>query len=456
MTGAVLNTLNIRLEAETLANIFEHAETKVLLTDREFSPQIKVALSKVKRDILVIDIDDPETESGEYLGMLEYEAFLAEGDPEFEAVLPEDDWQAVSLNYTSGTTGIPKGVVYHTRGAYLLATGNVLAWEMPHRPVYLWTLPMFHCNGWCFPWSIAAVAGTNICLRRVNAANIFAAIADHGVTHFCGAPIVLNFVVNATDEARRDFDHTVNVMTAAAPPPASTLEQMQRQGFNVTHVYGLTETYGPAVICAWHEEWNDRSTSEQAELKSRQGVNYHMLQELQVMDPDTMTPVPNDGETMGEVMFRGNVVMKGYLKKSDATDASLAGGWFHSGDLGVVHTDGYLQLKDRSKDVIKSGGEWISSIDLENAAVGHPDVAEAAVIGVPHPKWDERPILIVVPAKSRQPAADDILGYLKGKVAKWWLPDDVVFVDEIPHTATVKISKVQLRQTLKDYKLPEA
>jgi fatty-acyl-CoA synthase len=453
MSGAVLNTLNVRLDAPTLTYCLQQGEAKVLITDTEFSETVRAAVASLGRGILVIDIDDSEAGddiSHERLGEMDYEAFLLEGAEDFEWRLPDDEWQAISLNYTSGTTGEPKGVVYHHRGAYLNAISNIVGWNMAHHPVYLWTLPMFHCNGWCFPWSIAAVAGINVCLRRVNAANIFAAIADHGVTHFCGAPIVLNFVVNATDEERRDFDHTVNVMTAAAPPPASTLEQMQRQGFNVTHVYGLTETYGPAVICAWHEEWNARPASEQAELKSRQGVNYHMLQELQVMDPDTMTPVPNDGETMGEVMFRGNVVMKGYLKKSDATDASLAGGWFHSGDLGVVHADGYLQLKDRSKDVIISGGENISSIEVEEVLYKHPDVLAAAVVARPDEKWGETPCAFVeLKNPDQAPDEDDLIGFCRDNLAHFKVPKTIIF-GALPKTSTGKVQKFILREKAKE------
>ena len=407
-------------------------------------------LAGERNDITVIDIDDPladlETGGGELLGETDYEALLAEGDENFKWQPPADEWQAITLNYTSGTTGKPKGVVYHHRGAFLNALGNALVFGLGRDSVYLWTLPMFHCNGWCFTWSIAAVAGINVCLRRVNVANIYNAIADHRVTHFCGAPIVLNFVVNATDAERREFDHTVNVMTAAAPPPESTLEGMQRHGFNVTHVYGLTETYGPAVICSWHDEWNGRSIKEQAALKSRQGVNYHMLQGLKVMDPETMTPVPNDGETMGEVMFRGNVVMKGYLKKSDATDASLAGGWFHSGDLGVVHTDGYLQLKDRSKDIIISGGETISSIEIENALYKHPDVLAAAVVAKSDDKWGETPCaLIELKNPDQPPSEQDIIDFCRDNLAHYKAPKTVVF-GPLPQTSTGKIQKFKLRK----------
>ena len=452
MAGAVLNTLNVRLDADTIAYCLNSGEAKLLITDTEFSPTVREALAALGRDIAVIDIDDSEAGddiSRERLGEKDYEALLAEGDPEFEGRGPDDEWQAISLNFTSGTTANPKGVVYHHRGAYLNAVSNIVGWNMAHHPVYLWTLPMFHCNGWCFPWSIAAVAGTNVCLRRVNAANIFNAIADHGVTHFCGAPIVLNFVINATDDERRDFDHTVNVMTAAAPPPAATLEEMQRQGFNVTHVYGLTETYGPAVICAWHDEWNARPIEEQAELKARQGVNYHMLQGLTVVDPDTMTPVPADGETLGEVMFRGNIVMKGYLKKAEATDESFAGGWFHSGDLGVRHPDGYIQLKDRSKDVIISGGETISSIEVEGVLHKHPAVVDVAVVAKPDEKWGETPCAFVELRDQAEPVTeDDLIAFCRDHIAHYKAPKAIVF-GPLPKTSTGKIQKFKLRDSVK-------
>jgi fatty-acyl-CoA synthase len=452
MTGAALNTLNVRLDAPTIAFSLQHGEAKFLITDTEFSATVKMALQKLGRVIPVIDIDDSETGndiSHERLGEKDYEALLAEGDPEFDWRVPADEWQAISLNYTSGTTGDPKGVVYHHRGAYLNAVSNIIGWNMMHHPVYLWTLPMFHCNGWCFPWSVAAVAGTNVCLRRVNAANIYNAIADHGVTHFCGAPIVLNCVINAKPNERRAFDHTVNVMTAAAPPPASTLEAMQRQGFKVTHVYGLTETYGPAVICAWHEDWNERPIEEQAQLKSRQGVNYHMLQRLTVMDPETMKPVPADGETMGEVMFRGNIVMKGYLKNKKSTDASLAGGWFHSGDLGVMHPDGYLQLKDRSKDIIISGGENISSIEVESVLYRHPAVLTAAVVARPDDKWGETPCAFIeLKDQAGTVSVDEIIKFCRDNMAHYKAPKTVVF-GMLPKTSTGKIQKFKLRDIAK-------
>ena len=450
MSGAVLNALNFRLDAAGIAFILGHAEAKALITDREFSPVVKEALKQGDSPITIIDIDDPLAEGGELLGETDYEALLAEGDADFQWTAPDDEWRAISLNYTSGTTGNPKGVVYHHRGAYLNAISNIVGWNMAHHPVYLWTLPMFHCNGWCFTWSIAAVAGINVCLRRVNVANIYNAIADHRVTHFCGAPIVLNFVVNATDAERREFDHTVNVMTAAAPPPESTLEGMLRHGFNVTHVYGLTETYGPAVICSWHDEWNGRSIEEQAALKSRQGVNYHMLQGLKVMDPETMTPVPNDGGTMGEVMFQGNIVMKGYLKNEEATKDSLAGGWFHSGDLGVMHPDGYIQLKDRSKDIIISGGENISSIEVEDVLYKHPAVLAAAVVAKPDEKWGETPCAFIELKEQGEPVTEDgLIEFCRANMAHFKAPKTVVF-GPLPKTSTGKIQKFKLRDIAKD------
>jgi len=448
MTGAVLNTINTRLEAEILSYIFEHAETKVLLTDREFSSVIKQALSKVKQNILVIDIDDPETESGNFLGEKEYEDFLEEGDPEFEAILPEEDWQSVSLNYTSGTTGKPKGVVYHSRGAYLLATGNVLAWEMPHRPVYLWTLPMFHCNGWCFPWTITMLGGTHVCLRKVTAKNIYDSIADHGVTHLCGAPVVMNMICNAPEEERREMPHTVEIMTAAAPPPPTVIARMEEAGFNVTHVYGLTEVYGPAVVCQWQEAWSEKDKTAQAQLKGRQGVRYHMLEGLMVADPETLEPVPDDGETMGEVLMKGNIVMKGYLKNPEGTEHAFAGGWFHSGDLGVLHPDGYIELKDRSKDIIISGGENISSVEIENVLYQHPDILEAAVVARPDEKWGETPCAFVVLKSNISIQEKEVIEFCRSKLAGFKIPKKVVF-SELPKTSTGKIRKSVLREQAK-------
>lgn len=450
MIGAVVNTLNVRLDADIIAFSLNHAEANVLITDTEFSATMKAAITKSGREILIIDINDSEyTGDGELLGEMDYEAFIATGDPEMEWDLPDNEWRAISLNYTSGTTGDPKGVVYHHRGAYLNAVCNVLGWNMTHHPVYLWTLPMFHCNGWCFPWTIAAMAGTNVCLRSVNAASIFAAIGDHKVSHFCGAPIVLNFVINATDEERRAFDHNVDIMTAAAPPPASTLAKIQEQGFNVTHAYGLTETYGPAVMCAWKPEWNNEPIEKQAYLKSRQGVNYHMLEELTVMDPETMQRVPADGETMGEVMFKGNIVMKGYLKNAKTTSESLSGGWFHSGDLGVIQPDGYIQLKDRSKDIIISGGENISSIEVESALYMHPDISAAAVVAKPDDKWGETPCAFLEMKPGKTSTAEEVIAFCRDNLAHFKCPRTVVFT-ELPKTSTGKIQKFKLRELARD------
>ena len=446
MSGAVLNTLNVRLDAATIAFCLDHGEAKVLIADKEFSPVVAEALTKVKNPPLVIDVDDPHVAAGELLGECEYESFLKQGDPEFEWSLPEDEWRSISLNYTSGTTGNPKGVVYHHRGAYLNALSNALGWNMNAHPVYLWTLPMFHCNGWCYPWTLAAVAGTSVCMRNVKASAIFDAIADRGVTHFCGAPIVMNFVLNAKPEERREFDHTVEVMTAAAPPPAAVLEAMEKSGFHMTHVYGLTETYGPAVICAWKDEWSDLPAQAQASLKARQGVPYHALEDLDVMDPETMRPVPRDGETMGEVMFRGNIVMKGYLKNAEATRDSLAGGWFHSGDLGVMHADGYIQLKDRSKDVIISGGENISSIEVEDTLYRHPAVLEAAVVARPDEKWGETPCAFVTLKDGTDKVTEqDIIDFCRDNLAHFKAPKTVVF-GPLPKTSTGKIQKFKLRE----------
>ena len=446
MLGAVVNTINTRLDASTVAFILEHGEAKAIITDRELSPTVGPALGKLDRQRrpLVIDIDDPDAAGGELLGEVEYEAFLAGGDPEFAWRAPDDEWDAISLNYTSGTTGNPKGVVYSHRGAYLNAMTNAVVWNMAHHPVYLWTLPMFHCNGWCFPWTLAAVAGTGVCLRRVEAKPILDAIADEGVTHFCGAPIVLNMILNAPEEEKRSFDRTVEVMTAGAAPPAAVLEGMEASGFRVTHVYGLTETYGPSVICAWKPEWDERPAGERAAIKSRQGVRYHALDGLAVMDPETMTPVPPDGETMGEVMMRGNIVMKGYLKNPDATREAFEGGWFHSGDLGVAHPDGYIQLKDRSKDIIISGGENISSIEVEDCLYRHPAVLEAAVVAKPDDHWGETPCAFVALRPGAEATEREIIDWCRASLAHFKCPKTVIF-RELPKTSTGKIQKFKLR-----------
>ena len=385
--GAVLNPINIRLDAEAIAFILDHGEAKVLLTDTEFAPVIKKALEICKADPLVVDIADDAAPCHDRLGDIEYEEFIAAGDPDYAWTLPADEWQALALCYTSGTTGNPKGVVYHHRGAYLNAIGNLLAWTVPHNPVYLWTLPLFHCCGWCFPWSIAMQGGTNVCLRRIAAADIYQAIDDHGVTHFCGAPIVLNFIVNASAADKRPLPGEIHVMTAGAAPPAAILKSMADQGFKVTHTYGLTETYGPSVFNAYQQSWDGLSNEELAERRIRQGVRYNVLEDLDVLDPDTLEPVPRDGETIGEIMFKGNVVMRGYLKNQNATEESLSDGWFHSGDLGVMHPENYIQIKDRSKDIIISGGENISSIEVEEILYKHPHILEAAVVARPDEKW---------------------------------------------------------------------
>ena len=450
MASAVLNALNVRLDADTIAFCLEHGGAKVLLTDWEFSPVVESALAKIDRDILVVDIVDPLAEGGgKRLGEIDYESFLEEGEAGFAWDLPGDEWQAISLSYTSGTTGNPKGVVYHHRGAYLNALGNVLSWNMNHHPVYLWTLPMFHCNGWCFPWTLAALAGTSVCSRKVTAGGIYDAIADNGVTHFCGAPIVLGLVVNAGNGERRTFDHKVHVMTAAAPPPEPILESMQAMGFEVTHVYGLTETYGPAVVCSWHHEWSALPEAEQARLKARQGARYHVLQGLSPMDPETMKPVPADGKTMGEVMFRGNIVMRGYLKNPSATDEAFDSGWFHSGDLGVLHPDGYIELRDRSKDIIISGGENISSIEVESAIYKHPAILAVAVVAKPDEKWGETPCAFIeLKDVAVPPDEEDIIGFCRDNLAHYKCPRHVVF-GPLPKTSTGKIQKYKLREQAK-------
>src|SRR5712692_8063492 len=449
MAGAVLNTVNTRLDAALIAFQFDHAETKVLITDREFSKVVKEALALAEVKPLVIDYDDAEfTGAGERLGTIEYEDFLREGDPDFSWLMPADEWDAISLNYTSGTTGDPKGVVYHHRGAYLLAVGNVVTCGMGKHPVYLWTLPMFHCNGWCFPWSISVVAGTHVCLRQVRAQAMYEAIADHRVTHLCGAPIVMATLLNAPAEEKTPLPHVIEFFTAAAPPPEAVLADMKAAGFNVTHLYGLTETYGPAVVNDWHGAWDALAPAEQAAKKARQGVRYLALEALDVLDPDSMRPVPRDGETIGEVMFRGNVVMKGYLKNKPSTDKAFEGGWFHSGDLGVMHPDGYIQLKDRSKDIIISGGENISSIEVEDALYKHPAVQTAAVVARPDEKWGETPCAFVELKPGAEASADELVAWCRKNLAAYKCPRYVVFA-EIPKTSTGKIQKFKLREMAK-------
>lgn len=451
MAGAVLHSMNTRLDAAIIAFQLDHGETKVLITDKEFSPIITEALTLMKGpQPLVIDYVDPEfSVEGTCLGDMEYEDFLGRGDPDFDWLMPEDEWDAITLNYTSGTTGNPKGVVYHHRGAYLLAMGNVMTGDLGRHPVYLWTLPMFHCNGWCFPWTLSAVAGTHVCLRWVRAGLIWDALADHHVSHLCGAPIVMATMLNAPDTEKRTLDQTVEFMTAAAPPPEAVLAAMADAGFNVTHVYGLTETYGPSVVNDWKADWDGLSSGEQAAKKARQGVRYPTLEGLSVRNPKTMEAVPADGETLGEVMMRGNVVMKGYLKNAAASAEAFAGGWFHSGDLGVIYPDGYIQLKDRSKDIIISGGENISSIEVEDALYKHPDVTAAAVVAKPDDKWGETPCAFVELKPDAHVSPADLMAFCREHLAHYKAPRHVVIAD-LPKTSTGKIQKFVLRDRARD------
>jgi len=446
MCGAVLNTLNTRLDAEAIGFTLEHGEARLLLVDAEFAPVVERAIKG--RRIEVIDVEDPEFIAGKRLGKTTYEELLKEGDPDFAWRWPEDEWEAISLNYTSGTTGNPKGVVYHHRGAYLNGVGNILVWGMPHHSVYLWTLPMFHCNGWCFPWTMAANAGTSICLRKVDAPTIFDLIKRHEVTHYCGAPIVHQMLINAPDEMKRGIEHQVNGLVAAAAPPASMIEGMQKMGFNITHVYGLTETYGPATVCAKQREWERLPLADQVRLNGRQGIRYTVEEGLTVMDPGTMKPVPADGETMGEIMFRGNITMKGYLKNPKATRDAFAGGWFHSGDLAVMQPDGYVKIKDRSKDIIISGGENISSLEVEDVLYRHPAVLAAAVVARPDPKWGETPYAFVELKPGSNTTEQEIIEFCRGQMAKFKAPRAVVF-GELPKTSTGKIQKFVLREKAK-------
>jgi 3-(methylthio)propionyl---CoA ligase len=445
MFGAVLNTLNTRLDPEAIAFMLDHGEAKVLFTDREFSATVERALALAKSRPLVVDVDDALHQGGDAVGTIEYEALLAEGDPEFEWQMPPDEWDAISLNYTSGTTGNPKGVVYHYRGAYLNAVNNILDWSMPKHPVYLWTLPMFHCNGWCFNWTIAAAAGTNVCLRKVDPKLILDLIREHRVTHYCGAPIVHSMLLNAPAEWKRGIDHEVHCLVAAAPPPAAVIEGMGRMGFDITHVYGLTETYGPAAVCAKHPEWAELPLEEQVRRNGRQGVAYLLEEGMAVMDPETMQPVPADGETMGEIMFRGNITMKGYLKNAAATAEAFRGGWFHSGDLAVMQPDGYVKIKDRSKDVIISGGENISSQEVEDVLHGHPAVMLAAVVAQPDPKWGETPCAFIELKDGASASAEEIIEFCRARMARFKAPKSVVF-GPLPKTSTGKIQKFLLRE----------
>jgi fatty-acyl-CoA synthase len=446
MTGAVLNALNTRLDANTLGYMLTHGEAKAVLVDREFSDVMRRALANVPQNVLVIDVDDPQyTGAGERIGEIEYEALLASGDPAYEWSPPSDEWNAICLNYTSGTTGNPKGVVYHHRGAYTNAISNILEWDMPTHAVYLWTLPMFHCNGWCFPWTVAARAGVNVCLRKIDAKTVFDLIRNEGVTHYCGAPIVQNLLINAPDELKAGIEQKVFAMVAGAPPPATMIEGMERMGFQITHVYGLTEVYGPATVCAHQDEWSTLDVHERARLNARQGVRYHLQDAVSVRDPSTMEVVPSDGETIGEIMFRGNIAMKGYLKNAPATEEAFRGGWFHTGDLAVAYPDGYVRIKDRSKDIIISGGENISSIEVEDVLYRHPAVLAVAVVAKPDARWGETPCAFVELKPGAHASAEELIAHCKEQLAGFKVPRAIEFC-ELPKTSTGKIQKFELRK----------
>lgn len=449
MCGGVLHSINTRLDAAVIAFQLDHAEAKLVIVDSEFLPLMQEALQLTTIKPRLIQYDDPEFSGPREIGEFEsYETFLEKGDPEFNWLMPEDEWDAISINYTSGTTGDPKGVVSHHRGAYLLAQGNALTTSMAKHSVYLWTLPMFHCNGWCFPWTLSAIIGTHVCLRQVRATPIWKALDDEDVTHLCGAPIVMSLLIGASESEKRKLGRTVQFFTAAAPPPETLLSNMQAAGFDVTHLYGLTETYGPAVVNDWHLDWSDLPPAEQAAMKARQGVRYLPLEGLDVMDPISMTPVPRDGETIGEVMFRGNVVMKGYFKNPRATQDAFKGGWFRSGDLGVRHPDGYIQLKDRSKDIIISGGENISSIEVEEALYRHPAVNVAAVVAMAHEKWGETPCAFIELTEGSHVTEEELRDWCRAELAAFKVPGKIIFA-KIPRTSTGKIQKFALRDSIK-------
>lgn len=450
MSGAILNCLNTRLDAASIAFMLTHGEAKLVIFDSEFAPAMKEALAILKRDhgrepMVFEALDEPFVAPDQTITQRTYEALVASGDPGFEVVLPADEWQSICLNYTSGTTGDPKGVVYSHRGAAMNAISNILEWDMPKHPVYLWTLPLFHCNGWCFPWAVAARAGVNVCLRKIDAQTIFDLIREHGVTHYCAAPIVHGLLVNAPDAMKANLPQGVKGMVAGAAPPAAMIEGMETMGFELTHVYGLTEVYGPAAVCVKHEDWDTLDISERARLNSRQGVSYHLQADVQVLDPETMAPVPWDGETMGEIMFRGNITMKGYLKNPKATEAAFAGGWFHSGDLAVQYPDGYVKIKDRSKDIIISGGENISSIEVEDVLYRHPAVLAAAVVAKPDPKWGETPCAFLELKPGAKVTPEEIIDFCKLHMAHFKVPRTVIFGD-VPKTSTGKIQKFELRK----------
>jgi fatty-acyl-CoA synthase len=445
MAGAVINALNTRLDPASIAFMLEHGGAKVIITDRELSSVVSKALAMVAKRPLVIDIDDPQAAGGELIGELEYEDFVASGDPNFAWSGPPDEWDAIALNYTSGTTGNPKGVVLHHRGAYLNAVSNIVTWAMPHFPVYLWTLPMFHCNGWCFPWTLALVAGTSVCLRKVEASVIFDLIRTHRITHFCGAPVVHNMLINAPAEMRAGITHKVSGMIAGAAPPQAVIEGMERIGFDLTHVYGLTEVYGPASVCAKHPQWDELPVAQRAERNGRQGVTYPLQEDMIVADPQTLQSVPRDGQTMGEIFFRGNITMKGYLKNPSATEEAFRGGWYHTGDLAVWHPDGYVKIKDRSKDIIISGGENISTIEVEDVLYSHPAILEAAVVARPDEKWGETPCAFVTLKSGAEPiTAEEVIAYCRTRLAGFKVPKAVVF-GALPKTSTGKIQKNLLR-----------
>jgi len=448
MSGAVLHMINTRLDAGAIAFMLDHAEARIFMVDQGLREVGLEALGRAEADPLVVAMEDDALGAYEPFGALTYEELVAEGDPSAPWALPDDEWDAIALNYTSGTTGNPKGVVYHHRGAYLNALGNALEWALPHHPVYLWTLPLFHCNGWCFPWTVAAVAGTNVCLRGVDAGEILSAIQAEGVTHMCGAPIVLNMVTTEAEKRGGGLGRTVRLMTAGAAPPAAVLERSGRVGFDVTHVYGLTECYGPNTVCAWHSEWDALPSDERATLQARQGVPYVVQEELTVLDPETMEPVPADGATIGEVMMRGNILMKGYLKNPTATDAAFEGGYFHTGDLAVMHPDGYIEIRDRSKDIIISGGENISSIEVEGILYRHPAVSAAAVVARPDEHWGETPCAFVELRDGAEATEDDIIDFCRSNLAHFKAPRTVVF-GELPKTSTGKIQKFVLRERVK-------